>query len=308
MLGAALRVRSEVACPDPAQIASNVQQVLELSAESAESVQATVRRDDNWLVLSLQQSDGTTLGERRLAYEGDCDTLARAAAVVFAGWLSNEHPEFLVGLPAEPREGKVPAQSAVVELSQLPVRELSADQPLAPPVSAARSERRFALGAGLGAAASASTFAPGVTLAAAWDPGQRGWGARLSVAWLGARSEALAGHQVSWTRWPLMAGPFLRLGSASSSFDLEAGGALGWARLSGRGFGADATDSGLTVGAYGTLRYVPSGAPLRTFLMAAPLFWFRNATAVSTDATGATVSGTLPSFEVLFALGAELPL
>jgi len=315
VLGAALRIQSELACPDPTQISRNLQEVVVLSQESAEALQATVRRDEHWLVLSLQASDGTALGERRLADEGDCETLARAAAVVFAAWLSNEHPEFLVGLPldVQPPPSRVSTDSAQVPAqSETPSAPVGAPprepEPKPSPTPSTANEYRFVLGLGLGASASASTFAPGVTLNAAWDPGRQGWGARLGVAWLGARSEPLAGHRVSWTRWPLFAGPFLRLGSKHTSFDLEVGAALGWARLSGRGFGADTTDSGLTFGGYTALRFVTSDAPLHTFLMAAPLLWFGDSTAVATDGSGATVSQTLPSFEVLIALGVELPL
>ena len=319
VLGGALRVQSEVACPDPEEVSAKVQKIVDLSDESAKAVHATVRRDGNWLVLGLAGSDGTSLGERRLAYEGDCAMLARAAAVVFAAWLSNEHPEFLVALPAEgwesqpegppasaPEPSQPPPAPFVLPPSP-PVPTPSKAAPSAPaPVESAR--RRFVLGAGLGGAASSTSFAPGVGLSAAWDPARRGWGARVGIAWLGARSEPLGGREVSWTRWPLLAGSFLRVRAGRSSFDLEAGGALGWARLRGHGFQSDTTDSGLTAGAYAGLRFVPNDAPPHLFLMAAPLYWFYDATAVATDATSATVSSRLPSFEVLLSLGAQLPL
>jgi hypothetical protein len=93
-----------------------------------------------------------------------------------------------------------------------------------------------------------------------------------------------------------------------SSLDLEAGLAMGWARVSGQNFDGNTTDSGLTFGTYAALHFVPVRNPLRFFVNATPLFWFREATAVATDATGATISRTLPSFEVLFTVGAELPL
>ncbi|HYQ26981.1 MAG TPA: hypothetical protein VER04_07175 [Polyangiaceae bacterium] len=320
VLGGALRVQSEVACPDPEEVSAKVQKIVDLSDESAKAVHATVRRDGNWLVLGLAGSDGTSLGERRLAYEGDCAMLARAAAVVFAAWLSNEHPEFLVGLPAEgwesqpemppaPAPGPSPASTApVVPSLSVPIQTPKAPTSSAPPPPVESARRRFVLGAGVGGAAGSTAFAPGVGLSAAWDPAGRGWGARVGIAWLGARSEPLGAREVSWTRWPLVAGPFLRLRAGRSSFDLEAGGALGWARLRGHGFQSDTTDSGLTVGGYAGLRFVANDSPPQLFVMAAPLYWFHDATAVATDATSATISSRLPSFEVLLSLGAQLPL
>jgi len=322
VLGSALRIQSELSCPDPAEVAANVQKLVDLSELSAAALQGATRRDDSWLVLSLSESDGRSLGERRVPYDGDCATLARAAAVVFSAWISNEHPEFLVALPAEGPEPKPdaasevePARAAAPSPSQpviappLPVPPPSRASPA--PSAAAPTEvakRRFVLGAGIGGAANGTSFAPGLALNAAWAPGRRGWGARASVTWLGARAEPLDGREVSWTRWPLSAGPFLRLPVGRASFDLEAGGALGWARLHGRGFETDATDSGITAGGYAAVRLVSTDAPLHLFVAAAPFYWFHNATAVATDSTGATVTSDLPAFEVLFTLGAELPL
>ena len=323
ILGGALRIQSEVACPDAAEVSVNVQKLLDLSDQSAATLQGATRRDESWLVLSLWESDGKSLGERRVPYDGDCATLARAAAVVFSAWISNEHPEFLVALPAEgaepnangasavePAPGAGPSSPAPINVEPrrpAPTPGRSAPAPgAAPPPAVAK--RRLVLSAGIGGAANSNSFAPGVTLNAAWDPGRHGWGARVGVTWLGARSEPLDGREVSWTRWPLTAGPFLRLPAARASFDLEAGGALGWARLHGRGFATDTTDSGMTAGGYAALRFVPNDARLHLFVMAAPLSWCHNATAIATDATGAAVASDLPAWEVLLTLGAELPL
>ncbi|HEY3254375.1 MAG TPA: hypothetical protein VGJ91_10515 [Polyangiaceae bacterium] len=329
VLGGALRIQSELACPDPAEVSANVQKLLDLSDESAEALQATVRRDGSWLVLSLTEADGSSLGEHRVAYDADCTMLARAAAVVFAAWLSNEHPEFLVALPPEgsplqPNGAPGPAPDAnpspAAPLASPPTAPLAPASvpvrvtPRAAPASAQATpspmaERRFVLGAGIGGAvASGSGFAPALALGAAWDPGRHGWGARIGVAWLGTRSEPLGERELSWTRWPLLSGPFLRLRAGRSSLDLEAGLALAWTRVTGHGFASSTTDSGLTFGGYAGLRFVPIQTPLQVFAQAAPMFWLGDSTAVATDANGAAISRNLPSFELLFTLGAELPL
>ena len=318
VLGAVLRIESELSCPDPAEVTANVQNLLYLSDESAAGLRAAARKEDGWLVLSLTGPDGASLGERRVAYDGDCPTLARAAAVVFAAWISSEHPEFLVALPPastrSPTEldpDAAPALAPAVAPAPSTAAPVAPAAPASPPVRSApvvsvplETRRRLVLGAGVGGASSPS-FAPGLALSAADEPASGGWGARVSAAWLGSRTEPLSGHRVSWTRWPLMAGPFLRLRAGRAAFDLEAGGALGWTRLHGRGFETDATDSGISVGGYAALRFVPRPAPQRLFMMAAPIYWFQNATAAATDATSATQTRTLPPFEVLLILGLE---
>jgi len=338
LLGSVLRVQSELSCPDPAEISANVQKLLDLSDESAQTLRATARRDGSWLVLSLTESEQTPLGERRVAYDEDCAMLARTAAVVFATWISNEHPEFLValtpdGAPPESKPASADAQAtAPAEAlappasiqSSLPPSDATSRTTTAPsslasapkePSHEARTreprsatERHWVLGAGLGGVASSANLAPALALNAAWDPAGRGLGIRVSANWFGARTEALGSGEVRWTRWPLLAGPFLRVRAGRSNLDLEAGLALGWARVSGQNFAGNTTDSGVTFGTYAGLHFVPVRNRPRFFVNATPLFWFREATAVATDASGATISRSLPSFEALFTLGTELPL
>ena len=320
VLGAALQVDAEANCPEPAQVSANVQKMVDLSTESAGRVHATLTRDGTWLVLNLAEADGTSLGERRLAYEGDCALLARAAAVVFAAWLSDEHPEFLVTLP--PAESPAPADTApstAVSRSAPPPARIVTQPPAepakarvtAPRAAATQSSKpthRIAVSAAIGGTASGTQFAPTALLALSWDPVVHGFGARLSVAWSGARSQPLldAAHEVSWTRWPLLAGAFVRLPRGRFSFDLEAGAALSWLRLQGRGFEPNnASDSGASFGGYAAVRFVPQDAPLHAFVQAAPVLWAGRANA---KVAASAVSTQLPNFELLISLGAQLPL
>jgi len=173
----------------------------------------------------------------------------------------------------------------------------------APFVPAAR--HRFALAAGIGGAVSGSEFAPGALLGASWDPGPRGFGVRLSAAWSGARSQALQGQEVLWTRWPLLAGPFVRFSPGRFGIDVEGGAALGWLRLHGNGFSSDASRGAASVGSYAALRFTPANTSWHPFVMAAPILWFGHATAKADRADGSSTTD-LPSFEVLFAAGAQV--
>ena len=316
VLGAALRVEGAGTCPDPSEVSANVQKVVDLSDESAQKVHATLSHEDAWLVLHLSGGDGSSLGERRLPYEGDCTVLARAAAVVFAAWLSDEHPEFLVNLPpvqegpppVEPAAPSPPPPLAVPEppAPRVPSRAIEPKAPV--PVSTA-NRHRFSLAAGLGGVSNGAQFAPAAWLGLSWDPSSTGFGARLGLGWTGTRSRDLqdADHQYTWSRWPLLAGPYLRLMRGRARFDLEAGGALAWLRVGGQNFSTNSSYDDASFGAYAKVTFMPPAAPWHAFVSVAPVLWLRPASArahlgdTQTDAK-------IPSFEALFALGAQLPL
>ena len=313
VLGAALRVDGAVTCPDPAEISANVQKVVDLSDDSAAKVLATVDRDGTSLVLRLKNGDGDSLGERRLTIEDDCTVMARAAAVVFAAWLSDEHPEFLVTLPsvasATPDDSApkpVPAtEPASVAKPALAFPAPSSAMPRAPAAAKPGAAHRIVVSASIGGVSSGAEFAPAAALGVSWDPAEQGLGARLSATWTGTRSKRLQDHEVSFRRWPVLVGPYLRFTRGRSRFDVEGGAALGWLRLGGRDFDSNVSRSDASFGAYAAVRFVPLDAPGHAFLSVAPVLWFGRTTAVATNPAAET---PIPSFELLFALGAQLPL
>ncbi len=318
VLGAALRVEGEVSCPAPAQVAADVQKILGLSDEYAPKVHATLTREGAFIRLSLSESDGTSLGERLLTADEDCTVLSRAAAVVLAAWLTDQHPEFLVALPAaadastpggaaretgttpQSMPGAAPVHAAAPAKSDAAQLHTSA----AAPAAAVTHPHRLALGAALGGGWANSQFVPGAWLGVSLDPLQSGWGAQLSAAWLGSHTQPLHGHSVSWSRWPLMLGPYLRFATKFGSVELEAGPALGWLHLKGQEFAPNYAPSKAQVGGYGALRFMPRANAWHPFLMVAPVLWFNSVTAQSVDALrNETDSTHLSSLEVLFTAG-----
>jgi hypothetical protein len=320
VLGAALRVEGETSCPSPTQVAADVQKILGLSEEYAPKVHASLTRDGAWLDLTLSESDGTSLGERRLEANEDCVVLSRTAAVVLAAWLTDQHPEFLVALPTNPEPAAQP--KAAPDANVTPPVE-AAPKPAAPPPAPARPPsaksatqrpppsaartHRLALGAAIGGSWASSQFVPAAWLGLAFDPVTTGWGAQLSVAWLGAYSRSLQAGTVSWTRWPLMAGPYRRFALDSGSLELEAGPALGWLRLAGQNFTPSNSSSHASLGSYGALRFMPKAGAWHPFVMAAPVLWFGHANAKTTNADGTLNAVTrLPSIELLFTAGVRI--
>jgi hypothetical protein len=316
VLGATLRVEGETSCPAPAQVAADVQKILGLSEEYAPKVHATLTPDGAFIDLKLSESDGTTLGERRLEASEDCVVLSRTAAVVLAAWLTDQHPEFLVALPktadaagdGTPTDDNGAAPSATPRAGVTPpVATPFAAKPSAAATAKATAAKppthRLALGAAIGGGWASSQFVPGAWLGVALDPVTTGWGAQLSAAWLGANSQPLGQHTVSWTRWPLMAGPYRRFVLGTASFELEAGPALGWLRLKGEDFSANSSPSAASFGGYGALRYMPKADAWHPFVLVAPVFWLNRATAVATNVDAKT---RLPSFELLFTAGVRI--
>jgi hypothetical protein len=330
VLGAALRVEGETSCPAPAQVAADVQKILGLSDAYAPKVHASLTRDGAFFDLKLTESDGTSLGERRLEANEDCVVLSRTAAVVLAAWLTDQHPEFVVALPAKPETTAEPAPSAALpdkpapQTAATPPAVATAVSTAAPPaapaavasrnVSAvpqpkARSwwTHRLALGAAIGGGWASSDFVPAAWLGVSLDPTTIGWGAQLSAAWLGARDQPLADKQVQWTRWPLMAGPYVRFGFGNATLELEAGPALGWLHVKGEDFAHSSAHSGASAGGYGALRFMPKAGAWHPFVMVAPVLWFGHASATVKNPDGTEGPETqLPSLELLFTAGVRL--
>lgn len=314
VLGAALRVEGEVNCPEPAQVAADVQQILGLSAEYAPKVHATLTREGAFIRLALLESDGTSLGERLLTADEDCLVLSRTAAVVLAAWLTDQHPEFLLTLPPEtppaadsstPSDAGAARQSPPAVAPAPATRSLTArGRPETATPAAARPRHQLAFSAALGSGWTSPNFVPGAWVGMSLSPARSGWGAQISAAWLGEHTKPLSRSDVRWSRWPLLLGPYLRVPTQLGTLELEAGPALGWLHLKGQHFSTDRGLSTAQVGAYGALRLMPQWGAWQPFLMAAPVLWFNSVSAAATD-SGDTRTGTthLSSFEVLLAAG-----
>ena len=320
VLGAALRVQSDTACPSAREVSENVQAIVELSEESAAELHATLRPDGDGLELELSDGD-TSLAERRIDGAADCAVLAHAAAAVLAAWLSNEHPEFLLTLPGPASANDAPtAPSSAAGSSQAPapapptsagVKAPPAEAPPAPGASTPLAPRlgthRLWLGAGIGGNLSGAAFVPGGELDLTWEPNQTGSGLLLSASWLSAHSEPLAEGTLRWTRWPLIAGPFLRLSGRGASVELEAGPAVGWLHVEGQNFSPNSKLGAVTLGGQAAVRIAPERARFGPFLMAVPMLWFGRSTAAVRLPKGQLAAKDLPRFELFLAAGVHLP-
>ena len=318
VLGAALRVEGEVSCPAPAQVAADVQKILGLSDEYAPKVHATLAREGAFIRLSLSESDGTSLGERLLTADEDCVVLSRAAAVVLAAWLTDQHPEFLVALPssadasasgdAARQPSAVPSNAGAAQPTPAtaPAKSVVAARNISAAASSSNTPpaHRLALGAAIGGGWASSQFVPGAWLGVSLDPVQSGWGAQLSAAWLGQHTQQLRDRNIAWSRWPLMLGPYVRFATQFGNVEVEAGPALGWLHLQGTDFTRNIPQSKAQVGGYGALRFMPKANAWHPFLMVAPVLWFNSVSAQSVDELGKGTDSThLSSLEVLFTAG-----
>ena len=316
LLGAALRVDGKVTCPEPKQVSADLQKILEISTEYAPQLHADLRRDGAWLELTLTGADGTSLGERRIDANEECAVLSHTVAVVLATWLSDEHPEYVVALPTvDAAQATVPTPTN--EAPRTPAPPANPQAPSPPtvavlPVQArgralsaagAREAHHLALSAALGGALGSSEFAPSASLGLSLDPGIQGLGVDLAAAWVAARSEPLAAHSVSWSRWPVFLGPYLRLVTRVGRFDLGAGGTLAWLRLEGRDFSPNVATSHAAFGSYAALRFLPRAGAWQPFVLVMPALWFGRATAFASGTNGAAADATLPSIDLLFAAG-----
>lgn len=318
-----VRLDVEGTCPDEASIAVELAAIV-ASREDAPPPTDTARvttRDD-LLVVSLSGADGALLGERQLRAEGDCDSQARAVAVILATFLTDLHPEYLTLLPAAPapaHEDPVP-DSDVAEPdspapSAAPAAAPSAENPVAPAPSPPPSTstktpasrpipNEWLLTASAGAVMN-SELVPAGSISLSFIRGGGALGLRAFGLVSGAADREIGGFVASFTRFPAGIGPLVRLGRRHAWVDATAGVALGWLQVAGRTFATNTSENDWVVGPFASLRAGTEWLGVRPFLEAGALAWPGESVLVSNSPDA---SEKLPVLDGFFVLGAGYAL
>jgi hypothetical protein len=241
-------------CPASADVEARVRAILHLKPQQVLAETFVVERHEAELYVELRGADSTLIGERSLPADGTCDELTQAAAVVLSAWLSDVHPDFADELPTPTPKPAAPPESP----SMLP----PPPPPPPPPPRVARQvpprpsppARRLDGFLGIGANRVGSGFALQGSLGAGLLTQSNGLGLSALGSIETTRSEPLGNARVVWSRYPLGAGPTLRLVTRSLAWDLTLAPALVWVRVEGDGFDRDHTRNGVTVAGLGQLR------------------------------------------------------
>jgi len=279
-----------------------VRTILHLSGEQRLDESFLVERHEAGLFVELRGADSTLIGQRTLPSSGNCDELAQAAAVVLSAWLTDVHPDFAGALPTPepaPEPEPEPAPAAVPEPEPAPpprpARVVLAPKPHPRPTGSRRLQLSLAGGADL----SGSKPAVAALGALALLPRESGWGATLFVLADAPRRQALGNGAVLWRRWPVGAGPTLRVASSGVAWDFSLGPALSWVHLAGRDFDDNATHDAPTWSGFASVRLASRGR-LGVFGQLLTQVFLGNPTA-----SGADADYRLPRVGVALLLGAH---
>ena len=285
VLGQNLLVTSAQECPAPAAIDARVREILGLGANDVLDERATVDRDGSSLRVTMRGKDNRVLGDRVLRADGSCSELAGVVAVVLSAWLSDVHPEFVASLPESPRQ---PSPTRTPG----PPAETSAPIP---------ASREGALGAAFGVGLSADAPAILGSLGIRWMPVTSGLGAAAAVTLMAPRTQDLSAGSVRYWRWPLVIGPAYRVPLASAKWDLQAGAALAWLHVEGRGFATQSTDNAFLGGGFVSTRISTGSDGFVPFAEVTGVLW-RSAEAFVQRSAAQSAVG-LPSLELYLAVG-----
>jgi hypothetical protein len=309
-LGFSIRGTSD--CPSLDDVRARLSEMVMLAEAPRVEERAVVERREGTVHVALESANGQVIGERELAASGSCQELAQVVAVVLAAWLGDTHPELVARLPepSAPPSADPPPSPAASSAAPAPA-PAKVPEPRAPRASRVEAplehdggspeRRRLVSSAALGSSVGRYGAVPGVQVGVAWLSRDSGFGWALSAGISGERERTLGDGLVRWSRWPLTAGPVLRITSERLALELQAGPAVAWLRLAGSGFLGSAPHQDITYGAMAAVRLGWRASVLEPFIGVSPYFWLRPATAFVSGP--APLELTLPATEMWFVAG-----
>ncbi len=299
-------------CPGAQQVETRVREILGMKPDATLQERATLKTQGETLRIVVRRPDGSVLGERVLSAAAPCDELEKLASVVVASWISDVHPEFVATLPPAPASGVMPDDATpgatiptvpAAAPSASPTSASPSNPPALPSVVARHQRWRWELSAAVGADFAEDGISPLGSLGVRWMPERLGFGAALTAHAMTARTKELSMGSVRYWRWPLVAGPALRVPMGMGRFDVHAGAALGWLHAEGRGFAPSETANVPRGGALLGMRGACGPARWKAFLELSGVVWGK--TEAFIEKGDASPSITLPMVELYATVGAS---
>jgi hypothetical protein len=311
LAGPVVVIESALDCPAAGQVSEELERIVPNAAGTPPQDRALLSSEDGVLLVHLRAPDGTLLGERRIVAEGSCNERARAVAVILGTWLTDIHPEYRSALPlpapapeqptqapaanppaAAPSPQRPPPLQRPAPLQPAPLPARLADRDVATSKQAAARRWSGALAIGFGLSEAGAVLAG--ALSASYAPERTGLGAAAFAVLTLPAERSLGSGTVSSFRWPLGAGPLLRVQGRRAFFDVSAGPMVGWLHVAGEGFSENRSADDAAAGAFGRVRLGLGWPRFRPFVEAGLLGWFGAATAVTREPE---TEFELPAFE-----------
>jgi hypothetical protein len=226
---------------------------------------------------------------RLLRLDHDCRARARAAALVIAAWL---------GLPPEPAPIAAPSMAAIGRSDRDVTSRTEARAP------------RLAAGLGFLGEIDRDGLHPGARLELVRKPRPGTW-LTGGIAFAGslARKASIGAGTARWGRPCATLAAGLEIEAGPSRVRADAGPALGFLFVSGRGHDVDRTDAALSGAAHAGVRFMPSWLGRALWLELRGLFWAApQRIRIESRPPGDTITLPLPRWQVHGAAGASVDL
>jgi hypothetical protein len=284
----AIEIHATGDCPAAADVERKLGPLLgEAAAEDTSDVATIKCGPDGSVSVSLADSGGRALGDRRLPRGRSCGDQAETVAVMLAIWEAQLHPEISLRLDRLSPPGAAP-----------PAR-LAPVAPVAPPA------RRAAGTLGVAAASDwhSSDWSPGARIELGFGPADARWRLRLAAVGVGRHTVDVPPGQAGWWRAFLVLGAQIDVVHGRRWVALLGAGAVGGvASISGSGFAVNRRTHSLDVGGEVGARVEWRPGRLRPWLGAGVVGWGRRQ---ALDLQGASTGSALPRVEPMAALGAD---
>jgi hypothetical protein len=277
-------VRSSTNCPASQDIAERLRPLLpDEAGQGAAHDLATVDVTEldgphTTLRIRLVRAHGAEVGDRRILMQGDCSEAAATIAAVIAAW------------ETEPLRPIAPAAA------------VATTPPASPPPTSSTWLALVGVGGGVGLVGGVAGVARIEAVAGQATSHLRG---RIGIAGETMRTVSLYSGSVDWRHTTFEASVLLRTLHPTWSLSVDAGLALGWATLEGRGFAPNRGQSSFEYGGVEALRLARSLGRWSAWVEARAYNWLRGQRA---SLAGEQVSADLPRFDVTTCVGLSAPL
>ncbi len=328
-----IRLQGAWDCPDRESVKRELR---ELGAPAMDTQTAELVQHGDSLELFLMGSSGNILAHRVVPSDPQCDRLAKVIAVLLSAWaneLSARPPELLgpeapvgqggavatpggaAATPSAP--GTIVSATGVVQQTSPPPRgpatEPTGVEPAVSTVEqtakqsdgAPASRAQWQVGAGVLGSVTRDGAAIGVLLSGAFQPLGSRWGVHLKAWWATPSSFALGPGDVQWQRFTASLGASYTVPLRVFSIEIQGDAALSWLQTQASDFATnrspEAFDPGLSLGVVAAWHLRPVEPWLGIWGVVWPF-------PENAEVEGTTLSGLIPQFQLLFSLGAALPI
>jgi len=297
----AIEIRAAGDCPGATEVERQLGPLLGEAATVGMKDVATIKRGrDGSVSVSLADTSGRALGDRRLPRARSCGDQAESVAVTLAIWEAQLHPEISLRLDRLAAETAPPPPVPAAPLDPAP--EVLVSRPSPPP---APPQRRLAKAVAVAAVGDwqSSSWSPGVRVELGLGPAQGRWRLRVAGVGVGTHTVPVPPGEASWWR------AFVSLRAEvdvarGRSWALAVGGgpAGGVASISGARFDVNRHTRSLDVGGELAVRLEWRPGPLRPWVGGSVVGWARGQ---ALDLEGTSTGVSLPRVEPLATLGAD---